>query len=286
MGFCRYTKVCVIGYGKITGEVLKYVYSLKHKYGYIPYYIEHEVHDFNTAVSYCKSNDIAYFKITDKRDLTDFFGNEAENTLIISASNNYIFPEEVVEKENIKIINFHNALLPDFPGRNAPSWAIFEGAKYTGITWHYVNAKVDAGNIICQKRTEISADIKAYELAGILMELAFTAFVECFDSVILDNCVTSVQQIPCNRKMYHSYDIPQKACFDIQDNAADIYRLLRAIDYGKSGIFPSAKTEINGKIVIITRYKIVDLQKAKHEEGYIQLNIYDHKCLQLKYKEI
>ena len=76
------------------------------------------------------------------------------------------FQKKIVSSENIVIINFHNALLPELPGRNAPSWSIYEGKDYTGITWHYVTEGVDEGDIIVQKKCDVTADIRAYELVS------------------------------------------------------------------------------------------------------------------------
>ena len=41
MSECQFDHVVVIGYGVVTGEVLKTVYSLASKYGYTYEYIEH-----------------------------------------------------------------------------------------------------------------------------------------------------------------------------------------------------------------------------------------------------
>jgi len=285
MDYCKYKEIYIIGYGKITGDVVRHVHSLQEKYGYSVFYIEHEIHEFNTTCSYCDANLIRHMTITDKDQLSDFLSGITEMALIISASNNYLFPAKVIEKDNIRIINFHNALLPNYPGRNAPSWVIFENEKYTGITWHYVTPVVDGGNIICQRETEILPDIKAYELAAVLMKTAFEAFVDCYESVLSEECETKAQRVNPNRKMYHSYDIPQNAFFDISDDARNVYRLLRAIDYGKSHIFPYAKTIVEGREVSIIRYKVTDISGIREKEGYIHLFFDENKVLQLKYKE-
>ena len=107
---------------------------------------------------------ISYRCITDKKELAGALDLIGEKALIISASNNFLFPASLVAKPNITIINFHNALLPEYPGRNAPTWVIYMGEKETGITWHYVTAGVDEGNIIIQKRCEITDVTKAYDL--------------------------------------------------------------------------------------------------------------------------
>ena len=203
-----FERVIVIGYGAVTGEVLKLVHEKSIDYKYSVEYIEYEVHDFNTAKKYCLEKDVQMTTITDKNEVTEYFDKISEKTLILSASNNYLIPKDILDKEYITAVNFHNALLPKFPGRNAPSWVIYEGEKKTGITWHFVTSRVDAGRIIIQKEIEIEEDIKAYELAGKLMTLAFEAFCEVYEGILLEKIEGSLQEVEKNRKMYLSKDVP------------------------------------------------------------------------------
>lgn len=41
-----FEKVIVIGYGKITGEILEYIIEKQQEFGYCAAFIEHEVHPF------------------------------------------------------------------------------------------------------------------------------------------------------------------------------------------------------------------------------------------------
>ena len=54
-----------------------------------------------------------------------------------------------------KIINIHPSLLPKFKGLNTHRRALVKKEKYTGCTVHYVNSKLDSGNIILQKKIAI-----------------------------------------------------------------------------------------------------------------------------------
>lgn len=279
-----FQKVVIIGYGKITGEIITYVIEKRKEYDYQLEVIEHEVYSFSITEKICMEHGILFARIEDKKELTAHFGLFSERTLIISASNNFLFPKKLVEKENLTIINFHNALLPAYPGRNAPSWVIFMGEKETGITWHYVTAGVDEGNIIIQKRCAIDADVKAYELAEQLMRLAYEAFTECFDAVLQERAETKAQHFDAGRRMYRSYEVPAEGFFEMEEEPERIYRLLRSLDYGKNGIFPPARTVIDGKRAEILRYRKVAGDGNRDAEGFLFLPLENDKLLKIKYQ--
>lgn len=262
-----YQQVVIIGYGKVTGEVLQYVYDRKEEYGYELTFIEHELHPLSVTEKICGENGIPFERITDKKELAAALDMITEKTLIISASNNFLFPAFLVDKPHITIINFHNALLPDYPGRNAPTWVIYMGEKETGITWHYVTAGVDEGNIIIQKRCEITEDMKAYELTERLMDLAGEAFKESFADIMAQRVEAREQGFAKDRRMYRSYEVPAGGLFQMTDQPENIYRLLRSVDYGKNDIFPPMRTVVDGREVEILRYRKISADKARTEQS-------------------
>lgn len=279
--------IVVIGYGIISCDVLQHVNKLKEKYGYSLEYIEHEPYPMNMAKKYAKANYIPYFRIENKKELLQHFLHLSveKNLLIISASNNYLFPFEMTSNPSITIINFHNALLPEFPGRNAPSWAIFENKDRTGITWHYVNSGIDEGDIIIQKQCEIGADMKAYELASKLMKLASETFKECYEDV-LQNRTKVITQASGRRRIYMSKEIPNNGRFRLTDNPKDIYKLLRALDYGKNQIFPIPITHYDNNDIEIQKYKIVPSDSKWSDDNCIYIPYSNGYYLMLKYKAI
>ena len=54
-----------------------------------------------------------------------------------------------------RIINIHPALLPKFPGLEAWKQALVAGEKVSGCTVHYVDEKIDHGEIIAQREVPI-----------------------------------------------------------------------------------------------------------------------------------
>jgi phosphoribosylglycinamide formyltransferase 1 len=54
-----------------------------------------------------------------------------------------------------RIINIHPSLLPKFPGLEAWKQALAAGEKVTGCTVHYVDEKIDHGDVIAQREVPI-----------------------------------------------------------------------------------------------------------------------------------
>lgn len=280
----KFDRVVVIGYGKATGNILKYIEGQRTAYGYHLEFIEHESHALSITRKICEEMDIPYSFMPDKQELSAYLCGIMEKTLIVSASNNFLFPAACVEKENITIINFHNALLPDYPGRNAPSWVIYQGERETGITWHYVTAGIDEGNIIVQKRCAIGSEDKAYELTERLMDLACEGFEECFAAVLEEHAQTTSQGNVSGRRMYRSYEVPGDGFFELSEEAEAIYRLLRSVDYGKNDIFPHMQTVVDGVRAEVVRYRKIVPEKKKDEEYVIYLPLSETYLLKIKYR--
>lgn len=110
-----FNRVVVIGYGKATGGILKYTADRQADYGYQLEFIEHEIHALSVTRQICEERGVPFSSLPDKKELGAYLAGIQEKTLIVSASNNYLFPASLVGRENITIINFHNALLPDYP---------------------------------------------------------------------------------------------------------------------------------------------------------------------------
>ena len=64
-----------------------------------------------------------------------------------------------------KIINIHPSLLPKYKGLNTHQRVLDNNEKYSGCTVHFVNAKLDAGKIILQKKVKVNKNDNAKILA-------------------------------------------------------------------------------------------------------------------------
>ncbi len=67
-----------------------------------------------------------------------------------------ILSKNFIKNFKYKIINIHPSLLPKFKGLNTHKRVLKNKEKYTGCTVHYVNPKLDSGNIILKKKILIN----------------------------------------------------------------------------------------------------------------------------------
>ena len=75
-----------------------------------------------------------------------------------------ILSPDFIKKFKGKILNIHPSLLPKYKGLNTHARAIKNKDKYSGCSVHLVNAKLDSGKIILQKKIKIFKKDTVYKL--------------------------------------------------------------------------------------------------------------------------
>ena len=93
-------------------------------------------------------------KVSEKKILKDLKVNDIK--LICLAGFMKILSKDFIRKFKGKILNIHPSLLPKYKGLNTYYRAIQNKEKYSGCTVHLVNAKLDSGKIILQKKVKLS----------------------------------------------------------------------------------------------------------------------------------
>jgi phosphoribosylglycinamide formyltransferase-1 len=66
-----------------------------------------------------------------------------------------ILSQSFIKNFKGKILNIHPSLLPKYKGLNTHERAIRNKDKYSGCTVHFVNSRLDSGEIIDQKKVRI-----------------------------------------------------------------------------------------------------------------------------------
>src|SRR2546421_1109479 len=79
----------------------------------------------------------------------------AEVELIVLAGFMRVLKTQMLEAFPRRVINIHPSLLPKFPGLEAWKQALAAGETVTGCTVHYVDEKIDHGQIVAQREVAI-----------------------------------------------------------------------------------------------------------------------------------
>jgi phosphoribosylglycinamide formyltransferase-1 len=80
---------------------------------------------------------------------------EAEVELVVLAGFMRVLKEPMLAAFPRRVINVHPSLLPKFPGIESWKQALAAGEKIAGCSVHYVDAGIDSGEIIAQRRVPV-----------------------------------------------------------------------------------------------------------------------------------
>lgn len=88
-----------------------------------------------------------------------------------------------------RLLNVHPSLLPLFPGLAAPQQALDAGATQSGCTVHFVDAGVDTGAKIVQRKVAVLPDDDAASLAERILAEEQLAYPEAVRRVLTGTAV-------------------------------------------------------------------------------------------------
>lgn len=188
-----------------------------------------------------------YLKLTTRVDLNQFLLNlpVSGKTLVVSADNELLINAAFIDRGDVEIINFHYGLLPDYRGMNIPSWTIYNGESQTGVTWHYINARVDDGEIIAQGVVPITDKTTAFDIVRQTMRLGPKLFKEFITGFLVARPVTKANVKPSvNAHEYRRRDLPGGGVVKKDMSPEERSRLERAWDYGPFKVFPDLVYEV------------------------------------------
>ncbi len=149
---------------------------------------------------------------------------------LFSITNLDVLAPEVIALPTRAAINFHDGPLPEYAGLNTPVWALLNGETQHGITWHLMTREVDRGDILAQRRFDLTDN----ESALTLNTRCFEAAIESFEQVargLVDGTLVPRAQASAPQRLYKRKDRPL-AVIDWSQPAAEIARLVRALDFG------------------------------------------------------
>ncbi|HOI44707.1 MAG TPA: formyltransferase family protein [Candidatus Aminicenantes bacterium] len=251
----------VLGFGKMPFECAKILLGRGIKVSFV---CETEPEPFGQLRALCRRNNVPYFRPSN-RELTDLLGRVGGPAVVFSINNNYIFPPEIVQKKNIRIVNFHNSVLPAYPGHGliVPVWVIFNGEARHGVTWHLVDERLDAGRILCRDIFDVREDDTALTLMMRCVLRGIDLFAREFRSLLDFGCPGEPQAVhqpdvyksPSRLQMRRKKDLPNGGFLDTAWSREACGRFLRSMDYGPYSLLPSPRIRLAGDVYVIRKYR-------------------------------
>jgi len=122
-----------------------------------------------------------------------------------------IVPREVLTLVKSSCVNVHPSLLPFYKGCFSAPWAIINGEKYTGITFHEMVEEVDSGAILFQKKISITQEDTGYSLYNRLSSEVIREFGNFFDNLVAGKITPKAMP---SGGSYYKREVPMKGLVD------------------------------------------------------------------------
>lgn len=139
-----------------------------------------------------------------------------------------IIPNFILDIPLIGFLNLHPAYLPYNRGWHTPSWALLEKTPY-GATLHFMEAKLDSGDIVHQKRLIPTPDDTAHTLYQKVLQLEEEVFREALPALCSLNPPRKPQEGPGT--VHRKSELQKVAPIDLEANVrtGDLIDKLRAL---------------------------------------------------------
>ncbi|XZF16020.1 methionyl-tRNA formyltransferase [Chitinophagaceae bacterium MMS25-I14] len=169
-----------------------------------------------------------------------------------------MLPEAVWNMPSLGTINVHASLLPQYRGAAPINWAIINGETETGVTTFKLQHEIDTGNVLLQKKVEITPEDNAGTLHDKLMETGAALLVETVKG-LADGSLKGISQddMPAESLKHASKIFKEHTTIDWNKGAAEVHNLVRGMSP-----HPAAHTVLAGKNI-----KIYQSHTEKAETG-------------------
>ena len=196
----------------------------------------------NVVVDWAKSKNIPILPIAQLSHLpTDCF-------YLFSIINPFLIPESVLTNKRLLLaLNYHDSFLPRYAGVNSTTWAIINGEKEHGVTFHKIEVGIDEGDIVAQSPIPIEKDETAISLNLKCSERFLQLFKEVITKIETDK-LEFIKQDIAKKTYYGLKNLP--ANYGIINGIKDIYivyDLTRGLTFGDNYNNPIATVKVNLK---------------------------------------
>jgi methionyl-tRNA formyltransferase len=135
----------------------------------------------------------------------------------------WLVPQEAIDTPRLGIVNCHPTMLPKGRGPYPWAWAARTGETELGLTFHFMDASFDTGNVLAQKPIPFEGDDTEETLIPKVEAAAFELMPEVFAKLEAGDAGTPQEDAEYQRPFE-----PEYAHLDLTRTAEELHRQVRA----------------------------------------------------------
>lgn len=165
------------------------------------------VNKYYSVKSIAMNNSINFYKIDDVNS-HDFISKlqTLDIDVIVSVAATQLFKKDILNMPKMCCINLHSSLLPEYRGVSPSFWTMLNGEDKTGVTVHYMDEKIDSGDIIVQNAITIEKDDTVKTLNEKVSDVGAASSIEALK--LLEN--NTVKPIPLDITKGSYFSVPDR----------------------------------------------------------------------------
>ncbi len=162
-----------------------------------------------------------------------------------------ILPQAVFSLPVFGTINLHGSYLPKYRGAAPINWALINGDPWSGVSTIQINKQVDTGDLLLQKKIDISADMTAGELHDLLALHGAGLLIETLNGLEAGTLLPRKQDHTLSSK---APKITKMFChLDFNRPALQVHNLVRGLSP-----YPAAFSYLNDQPFKIYKTRLTD----------------------------
>lgn len=183
--------------------------------------------------------------------------------LTVIVNYHHIIKEPLISK--CVFINAHGGILPDYRGTSCVNWAMINGEKETGVTVHYIERKIDSGDIIVQERIPIGIEDYVLDVLKKILPVYPRVVLEAVNQIEAGTVKRIKQDF--SKGAYYKERRPEDGLMRWNEmTTIQAYNWIRALSDPYPGAFSYYKSQ---KLIVWRSSLPAKPKKTRYAPGYI-----------------
>lgn len=170
----------------------------------------------------------------------------------------WLVPQEAIDVPPLGIVNGHPTLLPHGRGPHPWAWAVRNGETEIGLTYHFMDASFDTGNILAQKAVPFYPEDTEETLVPRFEAAAQELLPEVFAKLEAGDPGTPQE----GGDYQHPFE-PEYAVIDTTRTAAEVHRQVRAWSFMSQRLRQGPVLERDGSRIRVVRSSLDEIEGAE-----------------------